>query len=168
MAASERLFQPRGFLAAWTTFFLIWLGATVSFDPARTVAGLLVTGAIAACATAGSPFWKGLQPSPRRLFAGLGVLALFLRDMIASNIAVLGYVYSPKVRVAPQVIAVPVPVAGPRERLALTNMLALTPGSLVLEIEDRTLAVHLLDARLAQGTRDAVPALSRRLEKAFG
>ena len=168
MAASERLFQPRGVLAAWSTFFLIWLGATVSLDPATTGAGLLVTGAIAAWATAGSPFWKGLRPSPRRLLAGLGVLALFLRDMIASNIAVLGYIYAPKGRVAPKVIVVPIPVAGPRERLALTNMLALTPGSLVLEIEERTLAIHLLDARLARGTRDVVPALSRRLEKAFG
>jgi len=88
--------------------------------------------------------------------------------MVRSNLAVLVYVYAPHKRPSPAVINVPVRATGLRERLALTNTLALTPGSLAIQLRGDMMAVHVLDIALAEGIEDSVRTYERLLEKALG
>ena len=58
-----------------------------------------------------------------------------------------------------------------RGRLALANSIALTPGSLVLDIKDDTLFVHWLDVRTIdpdEATRIIAGPFEGYLEKVFG
>lgn len=158
----------RGFLPAWGTFFLIWLGASASLEPARVIAGLIVTAGIARIATRHTTFWEGLDASPRRLGAGLRYLWVFLREMAKSNLNVLGYVYAPRVDITSELIQVPTRLTGPRERLALTNTLALTPGTLVINLEGDTLEMHVLDLDLVEGAREGGQHFETLLETAVG
>lgn len=168
MAASRQRFSDGGFVVAWGIFFLIWMAATASLEPARVLTGLLLTAPIAGLASLRTSFWAGLGVAPRRVIAGIRLLLAFIWDMVMSNLAVLGYVYAPRIRVAPEFMTVPITVSGPRERLALTGLLTLTPGSLVIDISTDQLELHLLDAGLADGTALSVRKFERLLEASLG
>lgn len=157
-----------GFWGAWLTFFLIWLAATASLEITRIITGLVVAGGIAILATKLTNFWAGFGISSRRLVSGLRYLAVFLREMIKSNIAVMGYVYSPSARISPEVIQLSTRLVGPRERLALTNTLTLTPGSLVIDLDGEQIELHILDRDLAEGMEGSVREFEALLEQAIG
>jgi multicomponent Na+:H+ antiporter subunit E len=56
-------------------------------------------------------------------------------------------------------------------RLALANSIALTPGSLVLDLDGDTLTVHWLDVKTTdpeEATRIIVGPFEADLEKTFG
>ena len=166
--------QGSGFLAAWFSFFLIWIAATTSLELARVVAGLIVAGGIALLATRWTDFWAGLDIAPRRFTAGARYLVVFLREMVKSNIAVLGYVYAPRVRTSPDVIHVSTRLVGQRERLALTNTLTLTPGSLVVDLDGKQIGIVInAEASLLSYRKDLferfkvkVPDTMQELEEA--
>ncbi|MCA8882149.1 MAG: Na+/H+ antiporter subunit E [Rhodobacteraceae bacterium] len=168
MFTTSPRFLRSGFWAAWITFFLIWLAASASLESARVIAGLLVTAGIAGLSTRLTTFWAGLTLSPARLLAGLGYLAVFLKEMVKSNIVMLGYVYAPRIKIAPEIIHIPTRLRGPRERLALTNTLALTPGSLVVDLNRQQIDLHVLDRDLADGAKGSVQKFEPLLEKALG
>lgn len=155
-------------LACWATFFAIWLAQTASFDPAALASGLVLTFVTALLAVLRGSFWSGLDLKPGRLLGGIQFLALFLKEMILSNVMLLRYVYAPRVKIAPAVVRVPIAVTGPRERLALTNTIALTPGTLAIDLQARHVDVHVLDEVLAEGVPASVARFEKFLEKAVG
>ena len=168
MAAGYAAQRGRSGLATWALMFGIWLMASGSLDPASAVTGLVVTGLIAWVSAMRGPFWVGLDLKPARIGAFLRYLLRFLREMVQSNLAMLGYVYAPRLQLAPKVISVPTRLTGPRERLTLTSTIALTPGSLVLALDGPELAVHILDDRLEDGIRDSIAGFEPLLETALG
>jgi multicomponent Na+:H+ antiporter subunit E len=155
-------------LAVWIVFFLIWLAATVSLEPARVATGLCVAAATAYFAATRTKFWSGLGFGPRRLLAVVAYLVTFLIEMIKSNLAVLAYVYSPTRKVASDVIRVPVRLKGARERLTLANTVALTPGTLPIDLTGDTLEVHVLDKNLVDGAVESVGDFETLLENSVG
>ena len=157
-----------GFFAAWTFYFCIWIAATASFETARIVAGGLLTATLAYLSTTRTAFWAGLDLKPRRVFAALRYLTVFFREMVVSNLAVLRYVYSPAVSISPKTIHVPIQARSARERLALTNTLALTPGTLPIDLKNSDLEIHVLDSALVGGAGDSVQTFETLLENAIG
>lgn len=158
----------RGFVAAWFTLFLIWISVTASLELTQVVTGFLVTAGIANIATGRSRFWSGLTLSAERFGAALRYVSVFLKEMVGSNLSVLKYVYAGKVDIAPQVVSLPVKITGPRERLALTNTIALTPGTLAVDLVEDSVEIHVLDAALVPGAKDSVAEFETLLEKAIG
>ena len=65
--------------------------------------------------------------------------------MVKANINMLRQVYSPRIAIRPGVVEVKTRLTSPIGRLALANSIALTPGSLVLELEGDSLFIHWLD-----------------------
>lgn len=156
-----------GALGAGLLFLLVWLASTGTFDPVKALVGLGVAGGLAQMATR-TPFWAGLELSPRRLWACLRYLLVFFREMLKSNLAVLGYVYAVRTGVHPKVIHVSTRLVGPRERLALTSTLALTPGTLAIDLDGERIEIHMLDARMEAGTIASVRLFEPLLETAVG
>ena len=81
------------------------------------------------------------------------------------------YVYAPRIDIKPGIVKVRTRLMTPIGRLALANTIALTPGSLVMELRGDTLFIHLLniDGIDANATTDAiVTPFERHLEHVFG
>ncbi|MDK3072899.1 Na+/H+ antiporter subunit E [Sedimentitalea sp. JM2-8] len=165
---SDEKNETNGFWGAWVTFFVIWMAVTASTELARMAAGLIVSFGIAILASRMTDFWDGFSLKPRQLAAGLRYLAVFMREIVKSNISVMGYVYSPRVNISPVTMHVSTRLARPRERLALTNTLTLTPGSLVIDLEDERIHLHLLDSALVAGTEGSVREFETLVENAIG
>ncbi len=74
-------------------------------------------------------------------------VAIFLRELLMANLRVARDVLSPRIRVRPAVIAIPLRARTNAEITILANMISLTPGTLTLDIsEDRsTLYIHTMD-----------------------
>lgn len=157
-----------GVLGLWIFLFLVWLGATATFEIAPVLCGLGLTGVTAYFSATRTEFWSGLDLRFARIVAGCGYLLVFLRDMVLSNISVLRYVYAPEVRTAPETITVPLRISGPRERLALMNTIALTPGTLPLDLVGDHVQIHVLDKKLSDGVPAGVRTFEIYLEKAIG
>ncbi len=71
----------------------------------------------------------------------------------------------------PGIVKVRTRLKTPVGRLALANSIALTPGSLVLDLDGETLTVHWLDVQTTdpeEATRIIVGPFERDLEKTFG
>jgi multicomponent Na+:H+ antiporter subunit E len=83
----------------------------------------------------------------------------------------LRHVYAPRIDIDPGIVRVKTRLKTPVGRLALANSIALTPGSLVVDMEGDTLTVHCLDMQStgpAEATRLIVGPFEADLEKTFG
>lgn len=77
----------------------------------------------------------------RRVFVLLGV---FLLDVLRANLRMAGIILSPRMKLRPGVVAVPLILKSEAAIIVLANMLTLTPGTLTLDIstDRRTLFIH--------------------------
>lgn len=88
-------------------------------------------------------------------------------DMVRSTFRVFLKVLSPRIEIAPAILAVPVPGA-PRSALILLGYgIALTPGQQIVAIDEAnsTLYVHFLDAPDPEAAREALQDLYCRYLK---
>jgi multicomponent Na+:H+ antiporter subunit E len=74
-------------------------------------------------------------------------LLFFLVELIMANLRVARTVLTPRPRIHPGVIAVPLDVETDVEITLLTNLLTLTPGTLSLDVstDHRVLYIHTID-----------------------
>lgn len=92
-------------------------------------------------------------------------------EMVRANINMLRYVYAPRIDIDPGIVEVKTRLKTPVGRLALANSIALTPGSLVVDMEGDTLTVHWLDVQTTdteEATRIIAGPFEADLEKTFG
>lgn len=82
----------------------------------------------------------------RQLPSILSLTGFFLKELVMANLKVTYEVLSPKDRMHPAVIIVPLDVSTDLEIMLLANMITLTPGTLSIDVsEDRkSLFVHTL------------------------
>lgn len=94
----------------------------------------------------------------------LGYVSL---DMVRSTFRVFLKVLSPRIEIAPAILAVPVPDAPRSALILLAYGIALTPGQQIVAIDETNniLYVHFLDAPDPQAAREAVQDLYRRYLK---
>jgi multicomponent Na+:H+ antiporter subunit E len=76
------------------------------------------------------------------------LILIFLKELLLSNIAVLKVILAPSMNIQPCIFALPLEVKKDWEITVLSNLITLTPGTLVVDVsKDRnTLYVHALDA----------------------
>ncbi|MNK73909.1 Na(+)/H(+) antiporter subunit E [compost metagenome] len=88
-------------------------------------------------------------------------------DMVRSTFRVFRKVLSPRIEIAPAILAVPVPDAPRAALILLAYGIALTPGQQIVAIDEAnsTLYVHFLDAPDPEAAREAVQDLYCRYLK---
>lgn len=76
----------------------------------------------------------------------LGLIVLFLYELVASSLRVAWEVLTPRTYARPGIIAVPIGVRSDIAITVLANLISLTPGSLVLGVSSdrRSLFVHMM------------------------
>ena len=163
--------MPRGF--AWLAVLLtfLWFAANSSSAPEALVTGALVSAVLAYAFTRKRSVWCDIRLSPRRVYHFVLFTGVFLVELVRANINVMRYVFSLRINIKPGIVRIKTKLKTPAGRLALANSIALTPGSLVIDIKDEELFVHWLDVKTTdtdEATRAIAGAFEQHLEKTFG
>jgi multicomponent Na+:H+ antiporter subunit E len=163
--------KPSGFLWLWLLLTVIWFAANSSLAIESIVTGALLSAALAGIFVRKFPAWSDIRLSPERLFHFVRYTGVFAVEMVRANLNMLRHVYAPRIDIDPGIVRVKTRLKTPVGRLALANSIALTPGSLVVDMEGDTLTVHWLDVKTtdsAEATRLIVGPFETDLEKTFG
>jgi multicomponent Na+:H+ antiporter subunit E len=141
------------------TLFGVWLLLSGRFYP-----HYLVLGATASLLIALEVFpWTSQRSFPVIRF--LMFVPWQLWQVFLSNLRVARVVVSRRAEIEPQFIRVRPGVEGERALAVLGSAVTLTPGTLTVEIDAKTMLVHALDARSARDIREQV--MSKRVAGVF-
>lgn len=101
-----------------------------------------------------------------RVWAVTYLFFLFLIELIKANIDVLKLVLSPKLSMRPGIFAMETELKSDWEVTLLSNLITLTPGTLVIDVSDdnKTLYIHAIDI---SEVSEAVDSIKNSFEKAI-
>jgi multicomponent Na+:H+ antiporter subunit E len=164
-------FRSHGLLSLWAVLFVVWMVANSTVAVVVVLLGAAITLPIAWILASSGHTWNRIRWTPDGLLHFSLYGATFLVELVKANITMMRYVYAPRIDIKPGIVKVRTRLKSPIGRLALANTIALTPGSLVMELSGDTLFIHLLDIDGidADAMADAiVRPFERHLEHAFG
>ncbi|MBB3657207.1 multicomponent Na+:H+ antiporter subunit E [Rhizobium sp. BK650] len=148
---------------------LAWVAVTGSASPHNFVFGLALS--LLSLAVVRGAFAGRLPPRRVRPLHVLLLAGLFLTELALSAWRVALTVLSPRLQLAPGILAFPLTVTSDFQITLLANLITLTPGTLSVDVSEdrRTLYVHALDcADPLAVRRDIAGGLERRIMEAFG
>jgi multicomponent Na+:H+ antiporter subunit E len=160
-----------GFLWLSVLLAFLWFAANSSLAVEALATGVLISVALAYMFTRKPSAWRDVRLSPERLRHFVIYTGVFLVELVRANINMMRYVYAPRIKIKPGIVRVRTKLQTPVGRLALANSIALTPGSLVIDIDGDSLFVHWLDVKTTdpdEATRAIAGAFEEHLEKTFG
>jgi multicomponent Na+:H+ antiporter subunit E len=160
-----------GFVWLWILLTFIWFAANSSLAPESIVTGALISAMLAFFFTRKSDAWRDIRFSPARLYHFIKYSGVFVLELVRANINMMRYVFAPHIDINPGVVEIKTKLKTPVGRLALANSIALTPGSLVIDIEGDRMFIHWLDVKttdLDEATRLIAGPFEHHLEKVFG
>lgn len=167
----RRLKMPRGFVWLAVLLTFLWFAANSSIAPEALVTGALIATVLAYMFTRKRSAWRDIRLSPRRAYHFALYTGVFLVELVRANINMMRYVFAPRIDIKPGIVRIRTKLKTPVGRLALANSIALTPGSLVVDIEGEDLFVHWLDVQTTdtdEATRAIAGAFEEHLGKTFG
>lgn len=162
--------KTKGVAVLWLLLFALWLILNSSLDTPVLVSGAVISFAIAWIFARRGPVWQ-IAVTPRTAWHFLAYTGTFFAELVKANLNMLRYVYAPRIDIHPGIVKVNVRLKTPIGRLALANSIALTPGSLVMDIRDDAMFIHWLDVKTTdpvQATELMVRPFERHLEAVFG
>src|SRR5574339_623147 len=127
--------MPRGFV--WLTVLLtfLWFAASSSSAFEALVTGALISAVLAYMFTRKPGAWRDIRLSPERVYHFVLYTGIFLIELVRANINMMRYVFAPRIDIKPGIVRIRTKLKTPVVRLALANSIALTPGSLVVDIK---------------------------------
>lgn len=138
---------------------IVWVALTGELSVVNFVAGFaLGYAALALMNRAGalrSPYFG-------RVHRALALALAFTRELVRSNLKIAWEVVTPPHGMRPGIVAVPVGTASEAETLLLANMITLTPGTLVLDIDGETNTLYVHDMYV-----DSPDAVRRSVNEGF-
>lgn len=155
---------PLQFINLWMTLLLIWLFASMSLQTDVLVTGVVVTALIALVFAMFSRVYSVVRWTPRIIFNYFLYFGVFLWELIKANLNVMRLVFSPRIDIEPGIVRIETGLKTPMGRLALANSITLTPGTLVIDIENESLYIHWINVGSTDPT-EAARAISARFEK---
>jgi len=172
MAADHQ--QPKaanGCVWLWVLLTFIWFAANSSLAAESIVTGALISALLAYMLTRKSDAWRDIRFSPARLYHFIKYSGVFLLELVRANISMMRYVFAPHIDINPGVVEIKTKLKTPVGRLALANSIALTPGSLVIEMQGDSMFIHWLDVKTTDPDETArliAGPFEHHLEKVFG
>ncbi|MGE7545756.1 Na+/H+ antiporter subunit E [Sporosarcina newyorkensis] len=146
-------------------FFIavVWMFMTSSLTPSTFVIGYII-GLLLIIMT--RRFFPG-RLYIWRLWSALKLTAIFLRELVLSNISVLLLVIKPDLSsIQPMIFALPTELEQDWEITLLSSLITLTPGTIVIHVSDdqRTLYIHAIDV---DDVDEAINSIKNTFEKAI-
>ena len=172
MAPNHPVLKLRsGFFWLWILLTFLWFAANLSSAVEALATGAAISAVLAYIFTRGPGVWQGIRFSPTRLYHFIVYTGIFLVELVRANVNMMRYVYAPRIDIKPGIVRIKTKLKTPMGRLALANSIGLTPGSLVIDIDDDNLFIHWLDVKTTdpeEATRAIAGPFEEHLGKAFG
>lgn len=162
---------PKGMPYLWAILLVVWLVANSSLKIDVIATGTIITFVLSYISSSNNRIWEAINWTPRSIYYFLAYTVTLFIEMVYANINMMRYVYSPRINIKPGIVKVRTKLKSPIGRLALANSIALTPGSLVVDLKDDTLFIHWLDVKTldtSKATKEIVTPFENHLEKVFG
>ncbi|MCX7607691.1 MAG: Na+/H+ antiporter subunit E [Anaerolineales bacterium] len=144
---------------------LAWAALTGSFKPVDLIFGFVLGYLV---------LWLVLHKNRPRYFRALplaiSLLFYFLTDVLRANLRIAATVLSPRMKLRPAVVAVPLILKSEAATILLANMITLTPGTLSLDVstDHQILFVHTVWLDDVEAfRRQVVDGYERRLKELF-
>lgn len=147
----------------WLT--AVWVTLWESVSAANLLGGVAVAGIVVYLLPPRTPVSRvGFRP-----LAAIGLLFFFLWELIQASAEVAWEVATPRNRIRPAVVSVQLDTDVPGIITAVANMVSLTPGTITLEVDvdNRTLFIHVLHLKTVEDTRKSVRRLEEVTSRAF-
>jgi multicomponent Na+:H+ antiporter subunit E len=163
--------MPTGFMWLLALLTFLWFAANSSLAIEALVTGALISAVLAYMFTRRPSAWQDIRFSRERLYHFILYTGVFLIELVRANINMMCYVYAPRIKIKPGIVRIKTKLKTSVGRLALANSIALTPGSLVVDIEGDSLFIHWLDVKTTDPEEASLAiagAFEEHLEKAFG
>ena len=160
-----------GFVWLSVLLTVLWIAANLSFALEALATGALISVVLAYIFTRKPGVWRDARFSPVRLYHFIRYTGVLLVELVRANINMMRYVYAPRIDISPGIVRIKTKLKTPVGRLALANSIALTPGSLVVDIDGDSLFVHWLDVQTTdpeEATRAIAGPFEEHLGKTFG
>lgn len=141
---------------------LAWVALTGEFTPVNFVIGFAL-GFAALWLTQRREDASGYFNKARSV---IGFLLFFAWEVVRANLRVAFDVLSPRQRITPGIIAIPLDAKTDAEITFLANLITLTPGTLSLDVSDdrKTLYIHAMYVKDVDSFRREIKeGLERRL-----
>ena len=163
--------HPSGFFWLSVLLIFLWFAANSSFAVEALATGASISVVLAYMFTRKPSAWRDVRLSPERLYHFVLYTGVFLVELVRANVNMMRYVYAPRINIRPGIVRIRTRLETPVGRLALANSIALTPGSLVVDIDGDSLFIHWLDVKTTdpdEATRAIAGAFEEHLGKTFG
>jgi multicomponent Na+:H+ antiporter subunit E len=146
---------------------VIWVLAWGSPSVANVASGVAVAAVLLAVAP---DTWPGRSRPRVRPVAIVRFAASALAKVVESNVVLTREVLSPRSRIHTGVVGVPLPECSDALLALMTNVMALTPGTMPLEVtrEPTVIYVHVLHLHDVEDVRREVQQLAALAYRAFG
>jgi multicomponent Na+:H+ antiporter subunit E len=162
--------RPGGFFSLWILLTFLWFAANLSLAIEALATGALISAVLAYIFTRRPGIWQSIRFSPARLYHFILYTGVFLVELARANVNMMRYVYARRIVIKPGIVRIKTKLKTPVGRLALANSIALTPGSLVIDVDGDNLFVHWLDVKTTdpeEATRAIAGPFEEHLGKAF-
>lgn len=167
---SERR-SPRGLIGLWLFLLLLWLIINASLALPIVATGAIISFVLASIFVRRDGLWGEINFTPAAAYHFIAYTAVFFVELVKANINMVRYVYAPRIDIHPGIVKIHMRLKSPIGRLALANSIALTPGSLVMDIQGDALFVHWLDVKTEDpdlATEMITGPFEKHLGAAFG
>lgn len=129
---------------------LVYLALTANLEPLNLIVGVLVATAVTFLLPS-SQIAMRWQDWPTAVWAFLRYVLILTWDLFVSGMQVARIVLSPKIDIAPGIIAIPSETDSELATALSAHAITLTPGELVVEIgEEGIMYTHVLDVSKAE------------------
>lgn len=159
------------FAVAFGALLLFWIALSGKFDALHLLPGVaaaagaaLLTLRLLALPPAATPV-RNLARLPRSLPRLLGYGLWLAGQVLGSAVRVARLVLDPRLPVAPEVVQIEDGLPHPLSRLVLAHSITLTPGTVTIDADEKSLTIHALDADAAAAVAPDGGAATGRLRR---
>ena len=159
-----RSLNVKSLVNLWLTLMAIWLMANASLSMQVIVAGVIVTTLVSLMSSSIGAAFADMRYTPRGIYYFLLYFGVFLWELTKANLNMARIVLSPKIDINPGNVKIRTKLKSRTGRMVLANSITLTPGTLVVAIDEDALFVHWIDVT-AQDTEAATRRIAAKFER---
>ncbi|MFO8235605.1 MAG: Na+/H+ antiporter subunit E [Bacteroidales bacterium] len=163
--------QLKNIFIAFIIALFFWVLLNNSFEPLILIIGAGVSLVLAIVFCSRCNVFSELKLTPGAFIYSLIYIAVFLYELIKSNLDVARRILTPTLPINPGIVEVKTKLKSKMGKMILANSITLTPGTLTIDIQDDTLYIHWIDVKsddINEATKQIVRKFEKYLEKIYG
>jgi len=142
---STKQFSLSKFIYTFFIIFIIWYAFTTSLQTAELITGAVLSLIVAYISVVNFNCCEPILIKPNHIIYFVQYFFVFLRALIKANFDVARRVINPKLPINPGIVSFETKLNNDFAKMVLANSITLTPGTLTIDVIDKTFYVHWID-----------------------